>query len=88
MKRLIIFILFSILLCCPAVAGAADDTFDPGKATMFSYPFLKVPLGEGSESNGAKDKKVEGAAGVNEKKEKEIRDKKVDDAIKKAWEKN
>ena len=86
MKRWIISILFSILLSYPAVSGAVDDTFDPGKAMLFSYPFLKVPLGDNPDSNAAKEKKVEGEAKIDEKKEKEIRDKKVDDAIKKAWE--
>ncbi len=88
MKRWIIFVLFSILLSYPAVSGAADDTFDTGKSTMFGYQFLKFPIGAGAnpDSNAAKDDKGEGEAQKARDKEKQILDKKVDDAIKKAWE--
>ncbi len=85
MKRWIIFILFSILLSYPAVTGAADSSFDPGKGTSFSYPFMTVPI-DSIPDSGVKEKKGEIEAKYDAKKEKEIRDKKVDDAIKKAWE--
>ena len=82
MKRWIIFVLFSILLSYPAVSGAVDDTFDTGRTTMFNYPFLKFPIGAGA----TKDNKVEEEPQNDPKKEKQqILDKKVDDAIKKAW---
>jgi hypothetical protein len=82
MKRWIVFILFSILLSYPAVSGAIDDTFDTGRTTMFNCPFLKVPIGDGA----AKDKKEDEQASHDDKKEKAAAlDKKVDDAIKKAW---
>ncbi|HIJ75666.1 MAG TPA: hypothetical protein HPP81_03020 [Deltaproteobacteria bacterium] len=86
MKRWIIFVLFSILLSYPAISGAGDDTFEPGKGTSFSYPFLKIPTDSIPDSGAAKDKKGEKEARNDDKKEKEIRDKKIDDAIKKAWE--
>ena len=86
MKRWIIFVFCSILLCYPAVSGAGDDTFEPGKGTSFSYPFLKIPTDSNPDSVAAKEKKGEIEARNDDKKEKEIRDKKVDDAIKKAWE--
>jgi len=85
MKRWIIFILFAILLSYPVVSGAADDTFEPGKGTSFSYPFMKVPIDSVPDSSPAMDKKGEKEARNDDKKEKEIRDKKIDDAIKKAW---
>ncbi|MGA2401406.1 MAG: hypothetical protein ABSG91_06840 [Syntrophobacteraceae bacterium] len=86
MKKWIMFVLFSILLSCPALSGAADDIFDPGKGTLFSYPFFKIPFGEDQDSNVAREKTGDGEVRNDPKKEKEIRDKKVDDAIKKAWE--
>ena len=86
MKRWIIFVFCSILLSYPAVSGAADDTFEPGKGTSFAYPFLKIPTDSPPDSGAVKEKKGEREAKNDEKKEKEIRDKKVDDAIKKAWE--
>ncbi|MGA2028032.1 MAG: hypothetical protein ABSH17_13345 [Syntrophobacteraceae bacterium] len=86
MKRWIIFILFSILLSYPAVPDAADNSFDPGKGTSFSYPFMQVPIDSPPDSGAAKGEKGQGEARNDDKKEKQIRDKKVDDAIKKAWE--
>ena len=84
MKILIIFVLFLILLIYPTVSRAADDLTDSGKATLFNYPLMKIPIGEGSNSNAAKEQKAEGEASKEEK-EKKISDKKVDDAIDKAW---
>lgn len=87
MKRWVILVLFSFILTCPAVARAADDPLETGKSTQFDYPLLKFPIGSGGqESNASKDKKDDPPPAIDEKKEKEIRDKKVDDAIKKAWE--
>ncbi len=51
---------------------------------MFDVPFLKVPIGSKSDSNDANKENNEESD--YKKKEKEILDKKVDDAIKKAWE--
>ncbi len=86
MKRWIIFVLFSLLLSYLAVPAGADDTFDPGKGTSFNYPLLKYPIGSPPESSAAKDKNGQGEVRNDEKREKAIQDKKVDDAIKKAWE--
>ncbi|SPF39394.1 exported hypothetical protein [Syntrophobacter sp. SbD1] len=85
MKICILLVLLLILLNNPAVSSAAD-TLDPGNIRMFDLPFFKVPLGSGSDSGGAKAEKGEGEARNDEAKEKERLDKKVDDAIKKAWE--
>ncbi len=86
MKRWIIFVLFAILFSYPAVSGAADDTFAPGRGTSFDYPFMSVPLDSPKDSGDGKAQNGEKEAKYNEQKEKEMRDKKVDDAIKKAWE--
>ena len=90
MRRLIIFVFLSILLSCPAVSGAADSTLDPGKTTMFSYPFFKIPIGgtgTNQDSSITKEKKEGGEPLNDEKKDKkDVLDKKVDDAIKRAWE--
>ena len=86
MKTWIILVLLSVLLSSPALSVAADNTFDSGRATMFSYPFVSVPLdGSSSDSNASKGKKGEEPSEIDAQKQKEIRDKKVDDAIKKAW---
>jgi len=84
MKILIIFVLFLILIIYPTASRAADDLTDSGKATLFNYPVMKIPIGEGSDPKAAKDKKPEGEES-REEKEKKISDKKVDDAIKEAW---
>ena len=86
MKRWIVFVLFSILLGYLAVSGAGDDQLDPGRANPFNFPLLKVPIGSTPDSGAVKEKKGEGEARNDKKREKEILDKKVDDAIKKAWE--
>lgn len=85
MKRWIIFVLFSILLSYPAVSAVADSTPDTGKTSMFNYPFLQFPL-DSPGGSGAGEKKWDGEVKKAEKKEKETTDKKVDDAIAKAWE--
>ena len=86
MKRWIIFVLFSILLTYPAVSGVADDTFEPGRSNPLNFPLFNILTGSNPDSGAAKEKKEEGEARNDDKKEKETRDKKVDDAIKKAWE--
>jgi hypothetical protein len=86
MKRWIISVLFAIFVSNPAVLGAADDQLNPGKAILFDFTFFKIPIGSNPDSNAAKEKKEEGAAKNDETKEKEKQDKKVDDAIRKAWE--
>lgn len=83
MNRWIISVLLTVFLSIPAVSGAADDQLDPGRTSLFNLPFVKIPIGSNLDS---KDKKEEGQAKNNETKEKEKQDKKVDDAIKKAWE--
>ena len=88
MKRSIICTLFVILLICPAISAAADGPMDSGKTTTFNYPLFSLPLGgDTPHSDTAKEKKEVGAID-DEQKAKEHRDKKVDDAIKKAWDEN
>jgi len=55
-------------------------------ATWYNFPLLKVPIGSTPDSGAVREKKGEGEARNDKKREKEILDKKVDDAIKKAWE--
>jgi len=86
MKRWIIAVLLAIFLSIPAVSGAADDQFDPGRGTFLGFPFFKVPLGSNPDSEAVREKKEQGEARNDATKEKEKQDKKVDDAIKKAWE--
>jgi hypothetical protein len=86
MKRWVLSVLFSLFLSYPVVSAAANDPLDVGRATMFDFQFLKLPFGAVPDSDTVKEKKGEGEARNDEKKEKEILDKKVDDAIKKAWE--
>jgi len=81
MQRCIIAALFSILLTCPAVSAFADGALN----SQISFPTLSVPIGSGSHSNKEAAKKEGEEPGVKKNKEKEIRDKKIDDAIKKAW---
>jgi hypothetical protein len=85
MRRWIIAVLFSMLMSYPAVSGAADNTLDSGRSSLFNYPLMNIPIGEGSSSGTNKDKKKDGEVSDQEK-EKKILDKKVDDAINKAWE--
>jgi hypothetical protein len=84
MKKLIVFAVFSFLLGCPVLSGALDDGLDSGRSNPIN--FLQVPIPGTGGSNGTREIKTEGEMAEREKKEKEIRDKKVDDAIKKAWE--
>ena len=86
MKRWVLSVLFPIFLSYPAVWGAAGDAPDLGKATLLDFELLKIPIGANPHSNVVSEKKREGEAKNDEKKEKEILNKKVDDAIKKAWE--
>jgi hypothetical protein len=87
MKRWIVSVLLAIFLSSPAVSGAADDTLDPGKANLFNIPFFKAPIDSSPDSKTAKENKAEEEARADAKiKEKERQDKKVDDAINKAWE--
>ncbi|MCE5333955.1 MAG: hypothetical protein LLG06_05145 [Desulfobacteraceae bacterium] len=83
MKRWTVLVLFSVLLGCPPALWAADDITHSGKAKLLSYPLIKVPFGGGGESKSEGEKK-EGEAKGDDEREK-IMDKKVDDAIKKAW---
>jgi hypothetical protein len=83
MKRWIIFAVFSVFLSYPAVSDAGDSLFDTGKSTMFNYPFMQIPIGGTADPN--KDKKDEKEAKKDPEQEKKVMDKKVDDAIKKAW---
>jgi len=85
-NRWLLHLLLSILLGFPALSNAAGDTPDLGKATMIDLELLKIPLGENPSSNAASEKKAEGQVSGEEKREKEALDKKVDDAIRKAWE--
>ncbi|MGO8945067.1 MAG: hypothetical protein ACLQJ7_15510 [Syntrophobacteraceae bacterium] len=86
MKRWIIFVLFAILLSYPAVSGAGDDTFAPGHGTSFGLPFMSLPIDSPPDSGDQKVKNADKEAKYDEQKQKEIRDKKIDDAIKQAWE--
>ena len=85
MKRWIIVVLLSVLLGYPAVSGAADDTFDRGRDTTFTCPLFKIPIGSKPDSGSVKEARGEEETRNDEQKEKESLDKKVDDAIKKAW---
>jgi hypothetical protein len=85
MKRWIISVLLAIFLSYPAVSGAVLDDYDSGKATIFSFPLFKIPIGSKPDSNAADGKKEAGDAKNDATKEKEKQDRKVDDALKKAW---
>jgi hypothetical protein len=78
MKRWIISILFSMLLVCPGARVLADDTANSGGPASGSSP---SSFGKHHHSKQNKDEES-----AEKKKENELRDKKVDDAIKKAWE--
>jgi hypothetical protein len=91
MKRWVIPVLFSILTSWPAVSVAEDATFDSGRATRFTIPLITIPFGSSQDSDTAKEKEIAPKMGEKDseaKKEEEkqaILDKKVDDAIKRAW---
>jgi len=87
MKRWIVLVLFSILISYPAVAGALDDTLGPGNHSAFGFPLLDL-MGAGKSDSGIEKEKKKGEdwdSEKNKEKEKQATDKKVDDAIKKAW---
>ena len=81
MQRWVIAALFSILLICPAMPAFADGALN----SQINFPALSIPLGSGSQSNKEAAKKEDEEPGVQKKKEKETQNKKIDDAIKKAW---
>ena len=90
MKRWIVFVLFSILISCPAVSGAAADTSDSGSGLSLGFPLLDIlgmdnPDSKASKEKKEKEKKEEEEAIKKKEKEKQVLDKKVDDAIKNAW---
>jgi hypothetical protein len=91
MKRWVIAVLFSTVTSCPGVSVAADSTFDSGRATRFTIPLLEIPFGSSRDSGAVKKKddapKMEEKDKEAKRKEQEKAaiDKKVDDAIKKAW---
>lgn len=91
MKAWVIAVLFSIVTFCPVIAVAEDDTFDFGRSTRISVPFMQIPFGSGSDSDAVKKKEDAPETGEKDKeanrkeREKARMDKKIDDAIKKAW---
>jgi hypothetical protein len=89
MRRWIVAVLFSTLLSCPAVSGASDNTVEAVKLCQVNYPLMNIPIGQGPKSSAgtAQDKKKDGEA-LSEQEKKKILDKKIDDAINKAWEKD
>jgi hypothetical protein len=84
MKLWIILAVFPLLLACPAISGALEDTLDPGRSNGINL--MNLPLGAATFANKDRELKGEGEPTDVEKQQKDIRDKKVDDAIKKAWE--
>lgn len=86
MKRWMIPVLFSVLLCYPAVSDASDDITHSGQTLLLNYPLMTIPFGAGPDSKAGSEKKAEGQHKYDEETEKKMMDKKVDDAIKKAWE--
>ena len=85
MKRLILYALVSVLLNYSAVWAVTVDTPDFGKGTSIDLQLFEFPIEANPHSNVVSEKKEEGDAKYYGGKEKEIQDKKVDDAIKKAW---
>jgi hypothetical protein len=91
MKRWGIAVLFSIVTSCPTVSVADDNFFNPGRSTGYAFPITTIPFGSSLDSDAAKKKhdapkmgeKDEGTK--RKEKEKAIIDKKIDDAINKAW---
>ena len=80
MKKWVLSIFFSILLTFPAVSALAQDTSGPS----LSLPTFHTPSGSGARRTELTIKEEEDTK-AREKKQKELNDKKVDDAIKKAW---
>lgn len=91
MKRWVIAVLFSIVTSCPAVSVADDTTFHPGRSTGFAFPPITIPFGSSLGSDAAKKKADAPKMGEKDEeakrkeKEKATIDKKIDDAINKAW---
>jgi hypothetical protein len=91
MKRWIIPVLFSILLGYLAPSTAADDSPAAGGGGPGSLPMLNFPFDPGGPDAGlvkAQKGKTDITIEERKKKEQEAEDKKIDDAIKKAWEEN
>lgn len=90
MKRWVIAVLFSMVMCIPAVAAAEDTTFDPGRGTRIEVPLFEIPFGANTGSGTIKKKddtsqpKEKDLQAKKEEKAKAALDKKVDDAIKRA----
>lgn len=82
---------------CLVPTAQADDPLAPGRATRFTVPLLTIPFGSSKDPDPApqKDKeetpilkdllKEKDKEETKEDKQKAARDKKIDDAIKKAW---
>jgi hypothetical protein len=73
-------------MSCPAISFGASDPSDSGRSSNFTYPLFQLPMGGDKPHSGTAREKKEVGAIDDEQKAKEVRDKKVDDAIKKAWE--
>jgi len=86
MKIWTISVLLAIILSNPAVSAAAVDPLDSGATRLFNCWLLKIPTGSSHDSDAAREEKKQDEASPDETKEKQKHDKKVDDAIKKAWE--
>jgi hypothetical protein len=86
MKRLMLSALVSVLLNYSVVLAATVDTPDFGKGISIDLQPFKFPIEANPHSNVVSEKKEEGDAKYDGGKAKEILDKKVDDAIKKALE--
>jgi hypothetical protein len=85
MRRCIFFVLVAILLNTPVVPVAAQDTTpDSGRTSLFNYPVFNMPIGMKPDYKNDK-KEGEETSEQKKAKEKEMMDKKVDDAINKAW---
>jgi hypothetical protein len=82
MQRWAIAILFSTFFIFPSASDISDGTVN----CEISLPIVDVQIGSDPHSNGDVSKKSDGDAKMKEKNEKELRDRKVDDAIKKALE--
>lgn len=91
MQIWVIAVLFSLVTSCPVASVAAESPVDSGRATRFSIPLLEIPFGSSRDSDAAKKKeetpklKEKDKEAKTEKKEKSEIDKKIDDAINRAW---
>ncbi len=97
MKRWLIPTLWIVVSSCPVPPAMADDPFEPGRATRFSVPLITIPFGSNKDPEPAPPKDKEDSPIIKEflkekdqeeKKEdkrKAAIDKKIDDAINKAW---